>query len=122
MITFAIDLTRSGTDHLHDTLRSLSSNASSRDNYEIVIGEMPTEFYMSYIDKAFFVDEMSDASRVMIVIPGDSIALGKDWDKYILWHLDNDRPIGPWEVVKRLHLTGHSESVLSKEITVTYPA
>lgn len=120
MIAIDLDLSKSGLSHIDDTLRSLVNNASTRENYEVIIGDLPTEKYMPYIDRIFFVDEPPDKSRVCICIPGDAIVLANSWDKYFIYDLENNKVIDVWEVIKRMNLTGHRESTLSLEVSVRY--
>lgn len=120
MITIKIDTSKSGTEHLIDTYRSLASNASDKNNFEVVRTT-------HYEDAAFsssinFVNHPSVNSRVVITLPGDAICLLAKWELYFIYDLDNCKVIDAREVMKRMMLTGHRDSTLVQEITVEYPA
>lgn len=59
-----------------DFFRSIKAHASSEDVYEILEdGQSP-----------------NPSSRIIITLPNNCIALGKDWDRYINYALDHDLP------------------------------
>lgn len=119
MITIKTNTEKCGTEHIADTYRSLSANASAKGNYEILA--IKYEGQPFYIESINFVESPSTKSRVVITIPADAICLAAKWDLYFIYDLDNDKVIDVREVIKRMMLTGHRESTLNQEIFVEYP-
>lgn len=97
-------------------LTSLSSHASDKENYELIMSVNP-----DFADKINFVAIPNADSRVTIILPDNCLVLQKDWDKYILYMLDNDKPINDIFLKRRLGLVGRPDNGVFPGLAVVYP-
>lgn len=105
MITIKIAQSAKHQQWSDDFRRSLIAQASDENNYEIVESDgIP-----------------SSDSRVVITLPDNVLVLGNSWDKYILYMLDNKKPITEAFIIRRFSLEGRVGAGVFPEIFVEYP-
>lgn len=76
MITIKLNKIATCEQDVLDFFRSVEAHASSKDTYEIIKdGELPHPM-----------------SRIVITLPNNCVVLGRDWDRYIEYALNNELP------------------------------
>lgn len=108
MITIKLNPIADHPSHQTDFFKSISAHASSKEVYEILYGELspPEEFK----EKINFVDKASDDSVIEITMPDNCLVLGKDWDKYINYNIDNNKPIGELFIKRHMGLVSRPDN------------
>lgn len=114
MITIKLHRVSENFYNIRDFFKSISSQASSKECYEIIKGDIffgeNIFLYDEFKDQINFSDEPSIRSKIEITLPDNCLVLHKDWDKYINYNLDNDRIIDKNYVKKRMSLVGKPDN------------
>ena len=118
MITIKVARVAHTDYEINDFFRSISSHASSMDEYEIV---HDGSFSDLFSDKIHFVKEPSNDSKIHITLPDNCVVLGRDWDKYINYNLKNDKPIDPDFIKRRLGLVGRPDNGVFPDLSISFP-
>jgi len=116
MITIKVVPVAEHQTHRDDFYKSIDSNASDPKSYEVIqLGE-----------------SAGPDSRITIFLPDDCLVLGRQWDKYINYALDNGLPQGApdtpekwptWRshVIRRLGLVDRNHSGIYPDLKVELP-
>lgn len=118
MITIRLNPISEHLTHVRDFLKSISYQSSNKDVYEIVYSG---EFIGEFSDRINFVPAPNADSKIEIRLPDNCLVLGKDWDKYINYNLDNGKTIDNEYVKKKLGLVGRPDNGVFPGLEIEYP-
>jgi len=121
MITIQLNLNISGHDWIRDVLRSISAQASAKNNYEIIKNNIPEELVNEFSKSINFSESEYPDSKLVITLPGDILVMGYHWDKYLNYNLDNDKVIDSHEVIKRMGIFMRRGGNIRSEIQIKKP-
>lgn len=76
MISIRLNNIAACDQDIQDFYRSISAHASNNDVYAVVSNDEP----------------LPENTKIVITLPNNCIVLGRDWDKYIYYALDNALP------------------------------